>query len=418
MKFETKCIQAGYSPKSGEPRVLPIVQSTTYKYDDAKTMGDLFNFDIAGHFYTRLSNPTLEAVENKIAQPEGGIGAMLTSSGQAASLAAVTNLCGAGDHMVCNSAIYGGTFNLFNTQLRKLGLEITFVSPDVTEDELNAAVRPNTKLIFSETLTNASLAVLDIEMFARVAHQNGLPLIVDNTFPTPALCRPFEWGADIITHSTSKYMDGHAVALGGAVVDGGSFDFANSARHPDFNTPDESYHGLVYTEKFGKAAYIAKARAQGMRDMGYQQSPQNAFLLNIGLETLFLRMERHTANAMAVAVHLENHPKIGWVNYPGLKSSRYYERAQKYLSGTSGVLCFGIKGGFDAACAFMEKLKLITPVVHVADSRSGVLHPASTTHRQLSAEQLVACGITADTIRLSVGIEHIDDIIEDIEQAL
>ncbi len=419
MKIETKCIQAGYTPKSGESRVLPIAQSTTFKYEDAKTMGDLFNFDVAGHFYTRLSNPTLEAVENKIAALEGGVGALLTSSGQAASTAAILTICKAGDHVLCSTAIYGGTFNLFNATLRNLGIDFTFISPDSGAEEIAAAIKPNTKAVFGESLTNPSLQVLDIALWAEVAHKHSLPLIIDNTFPTPVLCRPFEHGADIITHSTSKYMDGHAVALGGALVDSGKFDWTASSRHKNFCLPDESYHGLVYPEKFGAAAYIFKARAQGMRDIGYQAAPMNAFLLNIGLETLFLRIERHSFNALKIAEFLETHDKVSYVNYPGLPGNKYHALAGKYLpDGCSGVLSFGIKGGFDAANAFMEKLKLAAPVIHVADARTGVLHPASTTHRQLSAEQLIACGVPEDMIRLSVGIEHVEDIIADLEQAL
>ena len=419
MKLETTCIQAGYRPKSGEPRVLPIAQSTTYKYSDAQTMSDLFTFDAAGHFYTRLSNPTLEAVELKITALEGGVGAMLTASGQAASAAAILTLCGAGDHVVASAAIYGGTYNLFHVTLRRLGLDFTFVPPDASDDAIAAAIQPNTRLIFGETLSNPSLSVLDIARFADVAHRHHLPLFVDNTFATPALCRPFEHGADIITHSTSKYMDGHAVALGGAVVDSGRFDWAASGRHPCMTDPDDSYHGLIYTEKFGTAAFINKARAQGMRDIGYQQSPQNAFLLNLGLETLPLRMERHCQNALAIAQFLKTHPQVSWVNYSGLPDSPWYTLAQRYLpAGQSGVVCFGVKGGYETAAALMERVQIIAPVVHVCDLHSGIVHPASTTHGQLNEQQLAECGVMPDGLRFSVGLEHIDDLMADLNQAL
>lgn len=417
--INTKCVQAGYNPKSGEARVLPIYQSTTFKYDDAKTLGDLFDFNVAGHFYTRLSNPTVEAVENKIAELEGGIGAMLCSSGQGATTAAILTVCKAGDHIVSSNSIYGGSFNLLNITLRKLGIDTTFVSPDATEEELLAAIKPNTKLLFGETVANPALSVLDIERWAKVAHENSMPLFVDNTFPTPINCRPFEWGADIVLHSTSKYMDGHAMALGGCVVDSGKFDWTKSSRHADFCAPDESYHGLVYPEKFGAAAFIAKARAQMMRDIGMMMSPMNAFLLNVGLETLHLRMPAHCANAKAVAEYLSNHPKVAWVNFPGLEGNKYNELAEKYMpNGTCGVISFGIKGGRVSAGRFMESVKLAAPVIHVADARTCVLHPASTTHRQLSDAQLVECGVTPDLIRMSVGIEYVEDIIADIEQAL
>lgn len=420
MKFNTKCVQAGYTPKNGEPRVLPIVQSTTFKYESSEEMGDLFDLKASGYFYTRLQNPTCDAVAAKIAALEGGVGAMLTSSGQAASFYSIFNICSAGDHVVSASAIYGGTFNLFSVTMKKLGIDFTFVSPDASEEELQAAVKPNTKAFFAETLSNPSLIVLDIEKFARVAHTNGVPLIVDNTFPTPVNLRPFEFGADIIVHSTTKYMDGHACALGGVVVDSGNFDWEKHAdKFPGLTTPDESYHGLTYTESFGKNAYITKCVVQLMRDLGSMQSPQNAFLLNNGLETLHLRMPRHCENAMKVAQFLEANDKVSWINYPSLKSSKYYDLAQKYMpNGTCGVICFGIKGGREAATKFMDSLNLAAVVTHVADTRTCVLHPASTTHRQLTDEQLVECGVSPDLIRLSVGIEDAEDIIEDIKQAL
>ena len=417
--INTKCVQEGYEPKSGEARVLPIYQSTTFKYEDAKTLGDLFDFNASGHFYTRLSNPTVEAVEKKIAALEGGVGAMLCSSGQGATTAAILTVCSAGDHIVSSSSIYGGSFNLLNITLRKLGIDTTFVSPDATKEEIEAVIRPETKLLFGETVANPALTVLDIESWAEVAHKHGMPLFIDNTFPSPVNCRPFEWGADIVLHSTSKYMDGHAMALGGCVVDSGRFDWTASPRFKAFCAPDESYHGLVYPEKFGAAAFIAKARAQLMRDVGMMMSPMNAFLLNVGLETLHLRMKEHCANAQKVAEFLESNPKIAWVNFPGLKSNKYNELANKYMpNGTCGVISFGIKGGREAAGKFMESVKLAAPVIHVADARTCILHPASTTHRQLSDQQLVECGVTPDLIRMSVGIEHVDDIIADISQAL
>lgn len=417
--INTKCVQEGYEPKSGEARVLPIYQSTTFKYEDAKTLGDLFDFNASGHFYTRLSNPTVEAVEKKIAALEGGIGAMLCSSGQGATTAAILTICSAGDHIVSSSSIYGGSFNLLNITLRKLGINTTFVSPDATKEELEAVIRPETKLLFGETVANPALTVLDIERWAEVAHKHDMPLFVDNTFPSPVNCRPFEWGADIVLHSTSKYMDGHAMALGGCVIDSGKFDWTASPRFKAFCAPDESYHGLVYPEKFGAAAFIAKARAQLMRDVGMMMSPMNAFLLNVGLETLHLRMKEHCSNAQKVAEFLQANPKIAWVNYPGLKSNKYNELANKYMpNGTCGVISFGIKGGREAAGKFMESVKLAAPVIHVADARTCILHPASTTHRQLSDQQLVECGVTPDLIRMSVGIEHVDDIIADISQAL
>ncbi len=417
-KIETKCIQSGYIPENGEARVLPIYQSTTFKYNSGQLMGDLFDFKADGHFYTRLSNPTVEAVEKKIADLEGGIGAMMTSSGQAASLIAITNICKAGDHIISSNSIYGGTFNLFSVTLKKLGIDFTFIDPDMSSDEIEKCFKKNTKAVFGEILANPALSVFDIEKFADIAHKHKVPLIVDNTFPTPYLCRPIEYGADIVIHSTSKYMDGHAVSLGGVIVDSGNFNWANG-NFPDFTEPDESYHGLVYVEHFGKAAYIAKARAQLMRDLGSTPSPNNAFLLNLGLETLHLRMERHSENALKVAEFLEADDRINWVNYPSLKSNKYYDIAKKYLpKGCSGVISFGIKGGKEAAIKFMESLKIAALVVHVADARTSVLHPASTTHRQLSDEQLIASGVPADLIRMSVGIENSDDIISDIKQAL
>lgn len=416
--INTLCVQAGYSPKNGEPRVLPICQSTTFKYDSCDYLGKLFDLEVPGHFYTRLSNPTNEAVEKKIALLEGGVGAILTSSGQAASMLSVVNLCSAGDHVVCSSAIYGGTYNLFNVTLRKLGIDFTFVDPEADEATLGAAFRPETKLMFGETLANPAMIVLDIEKFARVAHANGVPLIIDNTFPTPVNCRPISFGADIVIHSTTKYMDGHACVTGGVVVDSGKFNW-NNGKFPGLTEPDDSYHGLRYSEQFGEAAYIVKARTHLLRDMGMVQSPNNAFLLNLGLETLPLRMERHVANAMAVARFLENHSLISWVNYPGLESSRYYERALTYMpNGTCGVVSFGVKGGREAAVRFMDALQLAAIVVHVADARTCVLHPASTTHRQLSDEELFQAGVSPDLIRMSVGIEYIGDLLADIEQAL
>ncbi len=417
--INTKCVQEGYEPKSGEARVLPIYQSTTFKYEDAKTLGDLFDFNASGHFYTRLSNPTVEVVEKKIAALEGGVGAMLCSSGQGATTAAILTVCSAGDHIVSSSSIYGGSFNLLNITLRKLGIDTTFVSPDATKEEIEAVIRPETKLLFGETVANPALTVLDIESWAEVAHKHDMPLFIDNTFPSPVNCRPFEWGADVILHSTSKYMDGHAMALGGCIVDSGKFDWTASPRFKAFCAPDESYHGLVYPEKFGAAAFIAKARAQLMRDVGMMMSPMNAFLLNVGLETLHLRMREHCSNAQKVAEFLECNPKIAWVNFPGLKTNKYHELANKYMpNGTCGVISFGIKGGREAAGKFMESVKLAAPVIHVADARTCILHPASTTHRQLSDQQLVECGVTPDLIRMSVGIEHVDDIIADISQAL
>ncbi len=418
-KINTNCLHAGYSPKNGEPRVLPIYQSTTYKYDSSVEMGQLFDLEKSGYFYTRLANPTNDAVAAKIAALEGGVGAMLTSSGQAASFYSVFNVASAGDHVISSSAIYGGTFNLFNVTMRKLGIDFTFLRPDATEEELNAAFRENTKAVFAETLSNPSLHVLDIEMYAKCAHAHGVPLIVDNTFPTPINCRPFEFGADIIVHSTTKYMDGHATSVGGVVVDSGNFDWNQNDKFPGLTTPDESYHGITYTEKFGKAAYITKAMSQLMRDLGSIPAPQNAFLLNLGLETLFLRVDRHCSNALKVARFLENSEYVNEVTYPGLEGNKDYELAKKYMpNGTSGVISFRIKGGREAATKFMDSLELASIVTHVADCRTCCLHPASTTHRQLSVQELEDCGVYEDLIRFSVGIEDVDDIIEDVKQAL
>ncbi len=419
-KIETKCIQSGYTPKNGEPRVVPIVQSTTFKYESSEQMGNLFDLKESGYFYTRLANPTCDAVAAKICDLEGGVGAMLTSSGQAASFYSIFNICSAGDHVVAASTIYGGTFNLFSVTMKKLGIEFTFVHPDSDEETLNAAFRENTKAVFAETLSNPALIVLDIEKFANAAHSHGVPLIVDNTFPTPINLRPLEFGADIVVHSTTKYMDGHACALGGVVVDGGTFDWdAHADKFPGLTTPDESYHGLTYTKSFGRSAYITKCLVQLMRDLGSMQSPQNAFLLNLGLETLHLRVPRHAENARKIAEYLEASDSISWINYPSLPSSKYFALAEKYMpNGTCGVICFGIKGGREAATKFMDSLKLAAVVTHVADARTCVLHPASTTHRQLSDEQLIEAGVSPDLIRLSVGIENAEDILADIVQAL
>lgn len=416
--LDTICIQGGYQPKNGEARVLPIIQSTTYKYDSGEEVGKLFDLEADGFFYSRIGNPTVDAVERKIAALEGGIGALCTSSGQAATFLAILNICEAGDHIISCAAIYGGTTNLFTVTMKKMGIEVTLVSPEIKEEELQNEIRENTKCIFGETLSNPALVVLDIEKFAKVAHRNQIPLIIDNTFATPINCRPFEFGADIVTHSTSKYMDGHAVALGGVIVDSGKFNW-NNGKFLGISTPDESYHGVNYIERFKEAAYLVKARVQLMRDIGMTPSPNNAFLLNLGLETLHLRVERHCYNALKVAEYLEKHEKIAWVNYPGLKSNPNYELAKKYMpNGTCGVISYGIKGGREAAMAFMNQLKLAAIVVHVADARTSVLHPASTTHRQLTDQQLLECGVGADLIRMSVGIEHIDDILADIAQAL
>ena len=417
---ETLCVQAGWTPKKGEPRVLPIYQSTTFKYNTSEQMARLFDLEDSGYFYTRLQNPTNDAVAAKIAALEGGVGAMLTSSGQAANFYAIFNICQAGDHFVCSSTIYGGTFNLFGVTLKKLGIECTFIDANASEEEIDKAFRPNTKALFGETISNPSIDVLDIEKFARIAHKHGVPLIVDNTFATPINCRPFEWGADIVTHSTTKYMDGHATSVGGAIVDSGNFDWeAHADKFPGLTQPDESYHGLTYTKAFGKMAYMTKATAQLMRDLGSIQSPQNAFLLNLGLETLHLRVPRHCENAQKVAEWLEANPKVKWVNYCGLKSSKYYDLAQKYMpNGSRGVIAFGLNGTREEAIEFMDRLKFICIVTHVADARTCVLHPASHTHRQLTDEQLREAGVAPDLIRLSVGIENVNDIIADIEQAL
>ncbi len=419
-KIGTKCVQSGYTPKNGEPRILPITQSTTFKYESSEEMGKLFDLEADGYFYTRLQNPTNDAVAAKICDLEGGVAAMLTSSGQAASFFSMVNIASAGDHIIASAAIYGGTFNLLDVTMRKMGYDVTFISPDSTEEEILAAAKPNTKCVFAETLSNPSLVVLDIETFANAAHKIGVPLIVDNTFPTPINCHPFEFGADIVTHSTTKYMDGHAATVGGCIVDSGNFDWTKYAdKFPGLCTPDESYHGITYTERFGKGAYITKATAQMMRDLGSIQAPMNAFLLNLGLETLALRVKQHCANAQKVAEYLENHPKVSWVSYPGLPSNKYYALAQKYLpNGSSGVVSFGVVGGREAATRVMDGMQLAAIVTHVADSRTCLLHPASTTHRQLTDEQLQACGVSPELIRLSVGIEDVEDIIADLEQSL
>lgn len=419
-KPETICVQGGWTPKKGEPRVLPIYQSTTFRYETSEQMAKLFNLEESGYFYTRMQNPTNDAVASKISDLEGGVGAMLTSSGQAANFYAIFNICVAGDHFVSASTIYGGTYNLFAVTMKKLGIEVTFVDQDASEEEIKKAFRPNTKAVFGETVANPGLSVIDIEKFARIAHSQGVPLIIDNTFATPINCRPFEWGADIVTHSTTKYMDGHATAVGGAIVDSGNFDWeANAEKFPGLTTPDDSYHGLIYTKNFGKLAYITKAVVQLMRDLGSIQSPENAFLTNIGLETLHLRIQRHCENAQKVAEFLESNDKVAWVHYCGLKNDKYYELGQKYLpNGSCGVITFGLKGGRDTSIEFIDSLKMIAIVTHVADARTCVLHPASHTHRQLSDEQLKEAGVPADLIRLSIGIENVADIIEDIKQAL
>lgn len=420
-KINTICVQSGWQPKKGEPRVLPIYQSTTFKYETSEQMADLFDLKANGYFYTRLQNPTNDAVAAKITELEGGVAGMLTSSGQAASFYSIFNICEAGDHFVSASAIYGGTFNLFAVTMKKLGIECTFIDADASEEEIQKAFRPNTKALFGETIANPALGVLDIEKFARIAHKNGVPLIVDNTFPTPINCRPIEWGADIVIHSTTKYMDGHATAVGGCIVDSGNFDWeAYADKFPGLTQPDPSYHGLAYSKAFGKGAYITKATAQLMRDLGSIQAPENAFLLNLGLETLHLRVPRHCENAQKVAEYLQNNPKVAWVNYSGLKDSPYYELAQKQFDGgrSCGVVTFGLKGGREESIKFMDNLKLACIVTHVADARTCVLHPASHTHRQLSDQQLMEAGVQPDLIRFSVGIEDADDIIADIEQAL
>ena len=420
LKINTKCLVGGYKPGNGEPRQIPIIQSTTFKYDTSEAMGKLFDLEATGYFYSRLQNPTCDFVAAKIAELEGGAAAMLTSSGQAANFFALFNICEAGSHIVASSSIYGGSYNLIDVTLAKMGVTATFVSPDATDEELDAAFQDNTKAVFGEIIANPALTVLDIEKFANAAHRHGVPLIVDNTFATPINCRPFEWGADIVTHSTTKYMDGHATSVGGAVVDSGNFDWdAHADKFPGLTTPDESYHGLTYTKAFGKMAYMTKATAQLMRDLGSIQAPMNAFLLNLGLETLHLRMPQHCKNAQQVAEWLEANEQVAWVNFPGLKSNKYYELAQKYMpNGTCGVIAFGLKGSREDAIRFMDNLKMICIVTHVADARTCVLHPASHTHRQLTDEQLIEAGVAPDLIRLSVGIENANDIIADIEQAL
>lgn len=419
MNLDTICVQGAYKPKSGEPRVIPIVQSTTFKYESSEAMGDLFDLKASGYFYSRLQNPTCDFAAAKIALLEGGVAGMLTSSGQSANFYAVFNIAQKGDHVVSSSAIYGGTFNLFNVTMRKMGIDFTFVSPRATKEELQAAIRPNTKCIFGETISNPSLDVLDIELFAEVAHANGIPLIIDNTFATPINCRPFEFGCDIVTHATTKYMEGHASTIGGAIVDSGKFDWAQNDKFPGLTTPDESYHGLTYSKDFGEAAYITKATVQLMRDLGSIPAPHSAFLLNVGLESLHLRMARHCENAVKVAQYLKNNEKITWVKCPSLESDEQYEIAKKYMpNGTCGVVSFGIKGGRAAATKFMDSLELAAIVTHVADARTCCLHPASTTHRQLTNEELEAAGVTPDLVRFSCGIESADDIIADIQQAL
>ena len=418
--INTICVQGGYEPKNGEPRVLPIVQSTTFKYESSQQMGDLFDLKDTGYFYSRLANPTNDAVARKICQLEGGVAAILTSSGQAANFYAILNIAGAGDHVIASSAIYGGTYNLIANTMKNMGIESTFVDPDIPAEELATKFKPNTKLVFGETIANPALRILDIEKFAKAAHEHGVPLIVDNTFPTPIFCRPFEWGVDIVTHSTSKYMNGTANALGGVVVDSGNFDWTKyKDKYKGLTTPDETYHGIVYTESFGKGAYITKMTTNLMRDLGAIPSPQNSFYLGVGLETLHLRMPRHFENALAIAKHLEKHPKISWVSFSGLENDSQHELAKKYLpNGSCGVISFGIAGGREAAVKFMDSLELIAIVTHVADARTCVLHPASTTHRQMNDDELRAAGVSPDLIRMSVGIEDVRDLIADIEQAL
>ena len=420
-RIETKCVQSGYTPGNGEPRQIPVIQSTTFKYATSEDMGKLFDLEANGYFYSRLQNPTCDAVAAKIADMEGGTAAMLTSSGQAANFYAVFNIANAGDHVISSASIYGGTFNLFSVTMKKMGIDFTFISPDCTEEELEAAFRPNTKAVFGETIANPALTVLDIEKFAKAAHAHQVPLIVDNTFATPVNCRPFEWGADIVTHSTTKYMDGHGAQVGGCIVDSGKFDWMAAAdKFPGLCTPDMSYHGITYAEKFGKeGAFITKCTAQLMRDFGSTPAPQNAFILNLGLESLHVRMPRHCENAQAVAEYLEKHPKISWVNYSGLPSNQYYELAQKYLpNGSCGVVSFGVKGGREAAGTFMAALRLAAIETHVADARTCCLHPASSTHRQMNEEELIAAGVPGDLVRLSCGLESKEDLIEDIAQAL
>jgi len=419
MRKETICVQGGYTPGNGDPRIMPIIQSTTFKYSSSDEMGKLFDLEKEGYFYTRLANPSNDYVAKKICELEGGVAAMLTSSGQAANFYAVFNICESGDHFIMSSAVYGGTFNLLKNTLAKMNIECSVVDPDCTEEELNKLFKENTKCVFGESVANPGLNVLDFEKFAKCAHAHGVPLIVDNTFPTPINCRPFEFGVDIVTHATTKYMDGHAATVGGCIVDSGNFDWmAHKDKFPGLCTPDETYHGIVYAEKFGKGAYITKCTAQLMRDFGAIQSPQHAFYINIGLETLALRMERHCSNALKIAKWLESNPKVAWVNYPGLESNKYYPLAKKYMpNGTSGVITFGM-GSREASAKVMDALKLIAIVTHVADSRTCVLHPASHTHRQMTEEQLKEAGISPDLIRLSVGIENVDDLIEDLAQAI
>lgn len=420
MKIDTKCLHAGYEPHNGEPRQVPIYQSTTFKYDSSEDMGKLFDLEKSGYFYTRLQNPTNDTVAARIAAMEGGVAGMLTSSGQAANFFAVFNICEAGDHFIASSAIYGGTYNLFGVTMKKMGIDCTFVDPSISEEELQKCFRGNTKCVFGETITNPTVSIFDIEKFAKIAHRNGVPLIVDNTFATPINCRPIEWGCDIVTHSTTKYMDGHGVSVGGVIVDSGNFDWsAHAEKFPGLTTPDESYHGLTYTEKFGKMAYITKATSQLMRDLGSIQSPQNAFYLNLGLESLAVRMERHCSNALTVARFLSTCEDVAWVKYPGLETDEYYELAQKYCpNGTCGVLAFALKGSREKAEKFMDSLQLAIIATHVADARTCLLHPASHTHRQLSDEQLAEAGVDKDLIRFSVGLEDASDIIEDLKQAL
>lgn len=419
MKIETKCLHSGYEPKNGEPRQLPVYQSTTFKYDTSDEMGKLFDLEANGYFYTRLQNPTNDAVAAKIADLEGGVAGMLTSSGQAANFFALFNICEAGSHIVASSSIYGGTFNLLGVTMKKMGIECTFVDQNLPEEELAKAFKPNTRAVFGETITNPTVSVLDIEKFARLAHSHGVPLIVDNTFATPINCQPIKWGADIVTHSTTKYMDGHAIGVGGAIVDSGNFDWlAHADKYPGLTTPDDSYHGIVYAEKFGKLGYITKATSQLMRDLGSIQSPQNAFYLMNGLESLHVRMQRHSENALAIAKFLKSNDKVAWVDYPNLKGDKYYDLAQKYLpNGSCGVLAFGLKGGREQSIKFMDSLKLAAIATHVADAKTCLLHPASHTHRQMTEEQLIEAGVAPDLIRLSVGLENVDDLIDDLKQA-
>lgn len=419
MKIETKCLHSGYEPKNGEPRQIPVYQSTTFKYDTSDEMGKLFDLEANGYFYTRLQNPTNDAVAAKIADLEGGVAGMLTSSGQAANFFALFNICEAGSHIVASSSIYGGTFNLLGVTMKKMGIECTFVDQNLPEEELAKAFKPNTRAVFGETITNPTVSILDIEKFARLAHSHGVPLIVDNTFATPINCQPIKWGADIVTHSTTKYMDGHAVGVGGAIVDSGNFDWlAHADKYPGLTTPDDSYHGIVYAEKFGKLGYITKATSQLMRDLGSIQSPQNAFYLMNGLESLHVRMQRHCENALAIAKFLKSNDKVAWVDYPNLEGDKYYDLAQKYLpNGSCGVLAFGLKGGREQSIKFMDSLKLAAIATHVADAKTCLLHPASHTHRQMTEEQLLEAGVAPDLIRLSVGLENVDDLIDDLKQA-